>query len=106
MESAWRNTGLLLKNGPSNRKNQDGQRDLEWLKGEKKALRRRWKSAKEDEKVGLSVLWEELKERARNLHVPRILDRRTMGGRKLIGNFSVIHTCMESSARPSETRRA
>ena len=43
------------------------QRELEWLKGEKKALRRRWKSAKGEEKVGLSVLWEELKERVRNL---------------------------------------
>ena len=43
------------------------QRELELLKGEKKALRRRWKSAKEEEKVGLSVLWEELKERVRNL---------------------------------------
>ena len=42
------------------------QHELEWLKGEK-ALRRRLKSAKEEEKVGLSVLWKELKEHVRNL---------------------------------------
>ena len=32
------------------------QSEFERLKDEKKALRRRWKSAKEDKKVGLSVL--------------------------------------------------
>ena len=44
----------------------DDSMKLEWLKGEKKALRRRWKSSKEEEKVGLSVLWEELKESVKN----------------------------------------
>ena len=65
MESAWRDTGSLLKNVKPKKSRR--QRELEWLKGEKKALRRRLKSAKEEEKVGLSVLWEELKESVRNL---------------------------------------
>ena len=59
--------GLVAEKRPVKPQKSRRPRELEWLKDEKKALRRRWKSSKEDEKMGLSVLWEELMERVRNL---------------------------------------
>ena len=50
MESAWRDLGSFLKNGRQTEKKSRRHLELEWLKAEK-ALRRRWQSAKEDEKV-------------------------------------------------------
>ena len=47
--------GLVAEKRPVKPQKSRRQRELE-LKGEKKALRRRWKSAKEDEKVGLSAV--------------------------------------------------
>ena len=43
------------------------QRELGRLKGKKKALRRRWKVAREDKREGLSVLWEDVKRQVRDL---------------------------------------
>ena len=59
--------GLVAQKRSAKPQKSRRQRELEWLKGEKKALRRRWKCAQEDEKVGSSVLWEEFKESERNL---------------------------------------
>ena len=63
------------------------QHELELLKGEKKVLRHRWKSAKEEEKVGLSVLWEELKERVRNLRRAESIRQKNYERRKAHRRF-------------------
>ena len=59
--------GVVSVKRPQEKKNSRRQRELGRLKGEKKALRRRWKVAKEDEREGLSVLWEDVKRRVRDL---------------------------------------
>ena len=59
--------GVVPVKRPQEKKDSRRQRELGRLKGEKKALRRRWKVAKEDEREGLSVLWEDVKRRARDL---------------------------------------
>ena len=64
------------------------------VEGEKKALRRRWNSAKEDGKVGLSVLWEELKERLRNLRCAESIRQKNYERRKAHRRFSTTHTGM------------
>ena len=59
--------GVVLVKRPQEKKDSRRLRKLGRLKGEKKALRRRWKVAKEDEREGLSVLWEDVKRRVRDL---------------------------------------
>ena len=59
--------GVVPVKRPQEKKDSRRQRELGRLKGEKKALRRRWKVAKEDEREGLSVLWEDVKRRVRDL---------------------------------------
>ena len=59
--------GVVPVKRPQEKKDSRRQRELGRLKGEKKALRRRWKVAKEDEREGLSVLWEDVKRRVTDL---------------------------------------
>ena len=59
--------GVVPVKRPQEKKDSRRQRELGRLKGEKKALRRRWKVTKEDEREGLSVLWEDVKRRVRDL---------------------------------------
>ena len=53
--------GVVSAKRPQKLQDHRRQLELSLLKGSKKALRRRWKVAKEDEREGLSVLWENLK---------------------------------------------
>ena len=96
--------GVVPVKRPQEKKDSRRQRELGRLKGEKKALRRRWKVAKEDERDGLSVLWEDVKRRVRDLRRAERGRQRKYERRRAMRSFfsDPYRSVREIATRPSE----